>query len=138
MEADVERPTHVLHRLTNYTPDREWTEVPDDDRLVQDLVPNDGTRRPQFYKRYDDDLRRILLPPDLPASSAPATAVLAGTADVGESRLDLPGLARLLYLSSGVTRRTTRPDGGVMLFRAAGSAGAHVPQPDPTALARCG
>jgi len=127
MEADVERPTHVLHRLTNYTPDREWTEVPDDDRLVQDLVPNDGTRRPQFYKRYDDDLRRILLPPDLPASSAPATAVLAGTADVGESRLDLPGLARLLYLSSGVTRRTTRPDGGVMLFRAAGSAGARFP-----------
>lgn len=127
MAPDAERPTHLLHRLTSYTPEREWTEVPDDDRLVQDLVPNDVTRRPQSYKRYDDDLRRVLLPPDLPASSAPATAVLAGTADVEPSRLDLPGLARLLYLSSGVTRRTTRPDGGVMLFRAAGSAGARFP-----------
>ncbi|TQM62514.1 hypothetical protein [Humibacillus xanthopallidus] len=127
MAPDVDLPTHVLHRLTCYTPEREWTEVPDDDRLVQDLVPNDVTRRPQCYKRYDDDLRRVLLPPDLAGSSAPATAVLAGTADVEASRLDLPGLSRLLYLSSGVTRRTTRPDGGVMLFRAAGSAGARFP-----------
>ena len=122
-----ERPTHLLHRLTCYTPEREWTEVPDDDRLVQDLVPNDVQRRPQPYKRYDDDLRRVLLPPDLPASAPPATAVLAGTADVDPSPLDLPGLARLLYLSSGVTRRTTRPDGGLVLFRAAGSAGARFP-----------
>src|SRR6478735_7261882 len=127
MAPDAERPTHLLHRLTSYTPEREWTEVPDDDRLVQDLVPNDVTRRPRSYKRYDDDLRRVLLPPDLPASSAAATAVLAGTATVAPSRLDLPGLARLLFLSSGVTRRTTRPDGGVMLFRAAGSAGARFP-----------
>ena len=127
MAPDAERPTHLLHRLTSYTPEREWTEVPDDDRLVQDLVPNDVTRRPRSYKRYDDDLRRVLLPPDLPASSAAATAVLAGTATVAPSRLDLPSLARLLFLSSGVTRRTTRPDGGVMLFRAAGSAGARFP-----------
>ena len=127
MAPDAERPTHLLHRLTCYTPEREWTEVPDDDRLVQDLVPNDLTRRPQSYKRYDDDLRRVLLPTDLPASTAPATAVLAGTADVEPSGLDLPALARLLYLSSGVTRRTTRPDGGLMLFRAAGSAGARFP-----------
>ena len=119
MAPDAERPTHLLHRLTCYTPEREWTEVPDDDRLVLDLVPNDVTRRPQPYKRYDDDLRRVLLPTDLPASTAPATAVLAGTADVEPSGLDLPALARLLYLSSGVTRRTTRPDGGLMLFRAA-------------------
>ena len=88
MAPEVERPTHVLHRLTCYTPDREWTEVPDDDRLVQDLVPNDVTRRPRSYKGYDADLRRILLPPDLPASSAPATDVLAGTAEVQPSRLD--------------------------------------------------
>src|SRR6478735_8813 len=127
MAPDAERPTHLLHRLTSYTPEREWTEVPDDDRLVQDLVPNDVTRRPRSYKRYDDDLRRVLLPPDLPASSSAATAVLAGTATVAPSRLDLPGLARLLFLSSGVTRRTARPDGGVMLFRAAGSAGARFP-----------
>ena len=74
MAPEGERPTHVLHRLTCYTPDREWTEVPDDDRLVQDLVPNDLTRRPSFYKGYDDDLRRTLLPPELPASAAAATA----------------------------------------------------------------
>jgi hypothetical protein len=127
MAPDAERPTHLLHRLTCYTPEREWTEVPDDDRLEQDLVPNDVTRRPQPYKRYDDDLRRVLLPTDLPASTAPATAVLAGTAAVDPSDLDLPALARLLYLSSGVTRRTTRPDGGLVLFRAAGSAGARFP-----------
>ena len=59
MAPDVERPTHLLHRLTCYTHEREWTEVPDDDRLVQDLVPNDVSRRPQWYKGYDDDLRRI-------------------------------------------------------------------------------
>ena len=127
MAPDVERPTHLLHRLTCYTHEREWTEVPDDDRLVQDLVPNDVSRRPQWYKGYDDDLRRILLVPDLPASTAPASAVLAGTAQVDASRLDVGALARLLHLSSGVTRRTTRPDGGVMLFRAAGSAGARFP-----------
>jgi SagB-type dehydrogenase family enzyme len=127
MAPVVERPTHLLHRLTSYTPDREWTEVPDDDRLVQDLVPNDVSRRPQPYKRYDDDLRRILLPPELPASTAPASAVLAGTAEVAPGALDLAGLSRLLHLSAGVTRRTTRPDGGVALFRAAGSAGARFP-----------
>lgn len=127
MAPAAERPTHLLHRLTSYSREREWTEVPDDDRLVQDLLPNDVTRRPQAYKRYDDDLRRVLLPPDLPASTPPATAVLAGTADVAPAPLDLAGLARLLYLSSGVTRRTARPDGGLVLFRAAGSAGARFP-----------
>lgn len=127
MATDAERPTHVLHRLTSYSAEREWTEVPDDDRLVQDLVPNDLTRRPRDYKAYDDDLRRTLLPTELPASPAPARAVLAGTAEVEPGRLDLPALARLLFLSSGVTRRTTRSDGGVILFRAAGSAGARFP-----------
>jgi hypothetical protein len=122
-----ELPTHLLHRLTSYTPDREWTEVPDDDRLVQDLEPNDVSRRPQPYKTYDDDLLRILLPPELPASSAPATAVLSGTAAVPAGELDLAALARLLHLSAGVTRRTTRRDGSVALFRAAGSAGGRFP-----------
>jgi hypothetical protein len=127
MAPDVDRPTHLLHRLTCYAPDRDWTEVPDDDRLVHDMVANDVSRRPRPYKDYDEDLRRILLPTDLPASSAPATAVLSGTAEADTSQLDLHGLARLLYLSSGVTRRTTRPDGGLVLFRAAGSAGARFP-----------
>ncbi|NUO34765.1 MAG: hypothetical protein HOQ27_06820 [Dermatophilaceae bacterium] len=127
MAPDAERPTHLLHRLTCYSHEREWTEVPDDDRLVQDLVPNDVGRRPAWYKAYDDDLARTLLPQELPAATAPATTVLTGTADVPGARLDLAGLARLLFLSSGVTRRTERPDGGTMLFRAAGSAGARFP-----------
>jgi hypothetical protein len=126
MGPDVELPTHLLHRLTSYSPDREWTEVPPDDRLVQDLVPNDLAHRPRWYKHYDDDLTRTLLPPDLPATTAPATTVLAGTAQVPVARLDLAALARLLYLSSGVTRHTRR-DGGLLLFRAAGSAGARFP-----------
>src|SRR6476620_1154845 len=111
MASEDERPTHVLHRLTCYTPDREWTEVPGDDRLVQDPVPNDLTRRPRAYKGYDADLRRILLPQELPGSSAHATEVLAGTAQVQPSPLDLQGLGRPLLVSSGVTRRTVRPDG---------------------------
>ena len=127
MAPDAERLTHLLHRLTCYSHEREWTEVPDDERLVQDLVPNDLSRRPRWYKGYDDDLRRTLLPQELPAATAPATAVLAGAADVPTGRLDLAGLGRLLFLSSGVTRRTRRPDGGLVLFRAAGSAGARFP-----------
>ena len=54
-------------------------------------------------------------------------AVLAGTARAAVRVSTSQGLARLLYLSSGVTRRTTRPDGGVVLFRAAGSAGGRFP-----------
>ncbi|NUR82026.1 MAG: hypothetical protein HOQ21_16540 [Dermatophilaceae bacterium] len=127
MAPDAERPTHLLHRLTCYSHEREWTEVPDDDRLVQDLVPNDVGRRPAWYKAYDEDLARTLLPQELPAATAPATTVLTGTADVPGACLDLAGLARLLFLSSGVTRRTERPAGGTMLFRAAGSAGARFP-----------
>ena len=127
MAPDVERPTHLLHRLTSYSHEREWTEVPADDRLVQDLVPNDLTRRPRWYKDYDDDLSRTLLPQELPGTTEPATSVLAGTADVAPASLDLPGLARLLFMSAGVTRRTTRADGGTNLFRAAGSAGARFP-----------
>lgn len=127
MASDAELPTHLLHRLTNYSPDREWTEVPDDDRLVQDFVPNDLARLPRPYKDYDADLARTLLPTELPATDAALTGVLAGTASVAERRLDLAGLARILFLSAGVTRRTRRSDGRLVLFRAAGSAGARFP-----------
>lgn len=90
-------------------------------------VPNDESRRPQWYKSYDEDLTRTLLPADLPVSEAPALAVLAGTARVPKGRLDLAALARLLHLSAGVTRTTVNREGVRLLFRAAGSAGARFP-----------
>jgi hypothetical protein len=125
MAAD-ETPTQLLHRLTSYVAGREWTEPLDDERVVSDYRLDDEAHRPMPYKSYDDDLTRVLLPTDLPGSGAPAVDVLAGTAAVPPSTLDLAGLARLLYLSSGVTRTTVR-DGVRMLFRAAGSAGARFP-----------
>ncbi len=122
----AETPTQLLHRLTSYVPDREWTEPLDDERVVADYLLNDEAHRPMAYKAYDDDLARLLLPTELPGSSVAALDVLAGTADVPDAVLDLPGLSRILFLSSGVTRTTVR--GGVrMLFRAAGSAGARFP-----------
>ena len=125
MAAD-ETPTQLLHRLTSYVADRHWTEPLDDDRVVSDYALNDEAHRPMPYKGYDDDLERLLLPTGLPGSSAPTVDVLAGVAEVPPAELDLAILARLLFLSSGVTRTTER--GGVrMLFRAAGSAGARFP-----------
>jgi hypothetical protein len=57
---------------------------------------------------------------------APAVAVLAGTADVARTDLDLPHLSRLLHLSAGVVRTAERPY-TTWLFRAAGSAGGRFP-----------
>jgi hypothetical protein len=122
----METATQTLHRLTSYEPGREWDEAIDDPRIVQDLVVNDIERLPWFYKRYEQQLPRIALPRELPETAASAVAVLAGTAAVARRELDLPGLARLLYLSSGVVRTTTRPY-GTWLFRAAGSAGGRFP-----------
>ncbi len=124
--ADDETPTQLLHRLTSYHPDREWTAPLDDERVDEGYELNDEAHRPMPYKRYDDDLRRLLLPTDLPAATASLVDVLAGTADVAPAALDLAGLARILFLSAGVTRTTVR-DGVRMLFRAAGSAGARFP-----------
>jgi SagB-type dehydrogenase family enzyme len=52
--------------------------------------------------------------------------VVPGTADVKPAPLDLPNLARLLYLSAGVVRTMER-DYGIHPFRAAGSAGGRFP-----------
>src|SRR5207245_11750327 len=65
-------------------------------------------------------------PRNLPSTTAPAVAVLAGTADVARKGLDLPQLSRLLHLSAGVVRTTERPY-ATWLFRAAGSAGGRFP-----------
>jgi hypothetical protein len=77
---------------------------------VQDLEANDMTRLPWFVKRYAERLPRTPLPRELPATTEPAVAVLAGPAEVKPTPLDLPNLPRLLYLSAGVRRRTPVPE----------------------------
>lgn len=121
-----ETPTKLLHRLTSYHAGLEWDQPQDDPRLVHGFTSTDLEHFPAFYKTYSDDLPRIELPRELPASTVAATAVLAGTADVPAAELDLPALARVLYLASGVTRFAER-NGRRRLFRAAGSAGARFP-----------
>ena len=128
----METATQTLHRLTSIDrgfadePDREWTAPVDDPRVVQDLEANDLARFPLFYKRYEKTLPRLALPRSLPLTTAPAVAVLAGTADVDPIELDLPQLSRLLHLSAGVVRTTERQY-ATWLFRAAGSAGGRFP-----------
>jgi hypothetical protein len=122
----VETATQALHRLTSYEPGREWTAPVDDPRVVQDLEVNDPARFPWPYKRYAAGLPRRGLPRELPPTDTGALDVLAGTAAVPGTPLDLPQLSRLLYLSAGVVR-TTELSHGRYLFRAAGSAGARFP-----------
>jgi hypothetical protein len=132
----VETATQTLHRLTSYTwgwyePSREdddlvWSVPIDDPRVVRDLEANDVDRFPWFFKRYTKELPRLPLPRDLPATTAPAVAVLAGTADVAPTEPGLPHLSRLLHLSAGVVRTTERPY-ATWFFRAAGSAGGRFP-----------
>ena len=122
----METATQTLHRLTSYQPGREWDEAIDDPRIVQDLEANDMSRFPWFVKRYPEPLPRRPLPRELPVTTEPAVAVLAGMAEVAPAPLDLPNLSRLLYLSAGVVRTMDRPY-GIHPFRAAGSAGGRFP-----------
>ena len=122
----LETATQTLHRLTSYEPGRDWDEPVDDPRVLQELVVNDVDRLPWFYKRYEQPLPRVPLPRDLPATTAAAIEVLAGTAHTQDVPLDLAQLSRLLHLSAGVTRTAVRPY-ATWLFRAAGSAGGRFP-----------
>jgi SagB-type dehydrogenase family enzyme len=121
-----ETATGTLHRLTSYETGREWDEPIADPRIVQNLEVNDLDRFPWPYKRYQHDLPRRALPKELPTTGASALSVLAGTADVAPAELDVPQLARLLYLTAGVVRFAER-HGRRFLFRASGSAGARFP-----------
>jgi hypothetical protein len=128
----VETATQTLHRLTSIdrafadSAELEWTAPVDDPRVVQGFEANDLDRFPWFYKRYGESFPRLALPRTLPSTTAPAVAVLAGTADVARAELDLSQLARLLHLSAGVVRTTERPY-TTWLFRASGSAGGRFP-----------
>src|SRR6266566_3030041 len=126
LPCSVETATQTLHRLTSYQPGRDWDEAIDDPRIVQDLEANDMSRLPWFIKRYTERMPVTPLPRELPATTDPAVAVLAGTADVKPAPLDLPNLSRLLYLSAGVVRIMER-DYGIHPFRAAGPAGGPLP-----------
>jgi hypothetical protein len=122
----VETATQTLHRLTSYEPGREWDEPIDDPLIVQDFEVNDLDHFPWFTKRYAAALPRVSLPRELPPTTAPALAVLSGSARVDPAPLDLPHLSRLLHLSAGVVRTTERPY-ATWFFRAAGSAGGRFP-----------
>ena len=126
----VETATQTLHRLTSMQPyddpARWWDPPVEDPRVLRDLEVNDVDRLPWFYKRYPQPLPRVALPHELPATTAAAVDVLAGTANVARADLSLPHLSRLLHLSAGVVRTTQRPY-GTYLFRAAGSAGGRFP-----------
>ena len=115
----MESATQRLHRLTSYEPGRDWDLPIDDPWVIQDLEANDLSRLPWFVKRYPAGLPRLSLPRELPPTSAPAVAVLAGTGGVSTGPLDLAQLSRLLYLSAGVVRTMERPY-GTHPFRAAG------------------
>jgi hypothetical protein len=122
----METATQTLHRLTAFEPGPDWTQPVDDPRVVRDFEAMDMSRFPWFYKRYEHPLPRVALPRELPPTTAPAVAVLAGTAKIARAELDLPHLSRLLHLSAGVVR-TKEPRHGTWLFRAAGSAGGRFP-----------
>lgn len=122
---DLDAGAGLLHRLTSYSPDREWDEPADDPRVRHDLVPNDLATVPPPMKSYPDGLPTVALPRDLPDPGVPATAVLAG-APAPARPLDAAALGRVLFLGAGVVRTGTRP-GRRFLFRAAGSAGARFP-----------
>jgi SagB-type dehydrogenase family enzyme len=127
MEFDgVESATGTLHRLTSYEPSTAWDDAQDDPRLLQDFEPNDNGRRTLFTKRYGGPLPRTPLPRELPVTTSPALAVLAGTLQPEAATLDLAGLSRVLHLSAGVVR-TGKRDWGTFLYRAAGSAGGRFP-----------
>jgi hypothetical protein len=135
-QHDEESATQTLHRLTSHPPGVEWEVPVVDPRVVLDFEVNDLVRFPWFFKRYEQPLPTVALPRDLPPTTVPAVAVLAGIAQVPRIELVLPQLARLLHLSAGVVRTwEPRRVSGVRVergfttwqFRAAGSAGGRFP-----------
>jgi SagB-type dehydrogenase family enzyme len=123
--VDLESGAGLLHRLTSYTPDREWDAPADDPRVRHDLVPNDPATLPPQLKAYPEELPVVALPRELPDPGIPATAVLAGV-EAPAQPLDAAQLGRVLFLGAGVVRTIER-NGRRTVFRASGSAGARFP-----------
>lgn len=122
---DIDAGAGLLHRLTSYSPDREWDEVADDPRIRSDLVPNDVATLPPPVKSYPAGLPVLELQRELPSPAISATEVLAGHFEHG-GRLDAAHLGRVLFLGAGVVRTAVHRI-GKMLFRASGSAGGRFP-----------
>ncbi len=123
---DLDRGAGLLHRLTSYSPAREWDVPADDPRLRHDLVPNDPTTLPPQVKEYREEPAVTSLARDLPRPGTSATAALAG-ASVAAQPHDAAQLGRVLFLGAGVVRTSEHPLRGRLLFRASGSAGARFP-----------
>ena len=117
----------LFHRLTSYEPGREWDDAIDDPWLVTSFEPNDMERIPPPVKELPPELPVVSLPRTLPTAGPSALEALGGRVPTIAQTLDLPHLARLLYLSAGVVRTTVGKSGYTHLFRAAGSAGGRFP-----------
>ncbi len=122
--VDLEQGAGLLHRLTSYSPERDWDRPVDDPRVRQDLVANDPALLPPPVKGYDATLPTVRLPRDLPPGDSAGSA-LSGVGGAARA-LDATQLGRLLFLCSGVVRTSVHRSGPV-LFRAAGSAGGRFP-----------
>jgi hypothetical protein len=116
----------LLHRLTSYEPEREWTDTIEDPWVVTSFEPNDMDLWPRPAKTFPPELPVVPLPRELPTAVGPTLAVLGGQVK-GDAALDRAQLARLLYLSAGVVRTAVGRSGQTILFRAAGSAGGRFP-----------
>ncbi len=115
----------LLHRLTSYTPEREWDVPVDDPRVRHDLEPNDLATVPPWSRTT---------PPTCRASSCRETCRPPRSQRRRSSRaipsppvpLDAAGLGRVLFLGAGVVRFIQRGERRI-IFRASGSAGARFP-----------
>lgn len=83
----------------------------------------DWDNKPFPFKVYTD-APAVALPREAGAVGSDALAAVAGAAGEPARSLTLEGLATLLYLAAGVTKKKTYAGGGEVLFRAAPSTGA--------------
>jgi SagB-type dehydrogenase family enzyme len=85
----------------------------------------DWENKPLPFKIYST-LEPLPLPRELPAVPIPTLEAIATSAISGREGCipNVPTLAALLYLSAGITKQRTYPDGQVYFFRAAACTGA--------------